>query len=539
MCSSSGLARRAHQFEKGEPALPDEHRRITSLTHDPCLALPRPADTCDTSSLLRFADTQGLTVSQGGPHLHGCAAQGLAVVGRGAYKALGVGTLTRHRRVLAGLVGLSLVLKLSAFAAIWRVDPQRVVTGDTASYENPARALVATGRFAAGPDRTDEPETLRTPGYPLFLAALYASFGERRDLVVVAQVLLSSATVLLLYGLGTRLSTPGAALAAAALLVLDPLSFVYSQLLFSESLFTCVLLVAAWCAVAQLRGGPLWWSGLFGLSLAAATLIRPIAYYLIAPSLVGLVLYGRTGLGWTRREVVAAALLLLLPWCILVEGWRVRNFRATGSAAFSHIQAYNLLWYRGAGIVAIRDGVSFEEAQTRTAASLPDMTGWSATDVNARYASEGLRLIRDHPVPFLRNQLFGLGKIVAGPGRSDLEHYVAGIPYATVAPEAVRLSGGGLTPGGARGLASRLATVYSVAYLALLYSAVGWGLVATRRRDAAWAGLLFLGGVGLYLLVMAAGPESYARFRVPVTPILALFAGCGWDAVCSTRRRAG
>ena len=41
---------------------------------------------------------------------------------------------------MACLVGLSLVLKLAAFAAIWRIDPQRVVTGDTVSYENPARA---------------------------------------------------------------------------------------------------------------------------------------------------------------------------------------------------------------------------------------------------------------------------------------------------------------------------------------------------------------------------------------------------------------
>ena len=51
--------------------------------------------------------------------------------------------MTRHHQILACLVGLSLVVKLVAFAAIWHVDPERVVTGDTASYENPARALVA------------------------------------------------------------------------------------------------------------------------------------------------------------------------------------------------------------------------------------------------------------------------------------------------------------------------------------------------------------------------------------------------------------
>ena len=342
--------------------------------------------------------------------------------------------------------------------------------------------------------------------------------------------------MLLLYGLGTRLSTPGAALAAAAFLVLDPLSFVYSQLLFSESIFTLAFMLAAWCAVAQLRGGPLWWSALFGLCLAAATLIRPIAYYLIAPSVVALAIYGRAGLGWTRREMVTATLLVLLPWCVLVEGWRVRNFRATGSVAFSHIQAYNLIWYRGAGIVAVRDGVSFEEAQTRIAAALPDMTEWSAADVNARYMSDGLTLIRNHPVLFLGNQLFGLVKIVAGPGRSDLGHYVSGIPYAEVAHEATGLSGGGLTLGAADDPASRLAALYSLVYLALLYCGVARGIVATLRRDTQWAPQVFLGAIGVYLLIMAAGPESCARFRVPVVPILALYAGRGWNDFWSTPR---
>ena len=142
------------------------------------------------------------------------------------------------------------------------------------------------------------------------------------------------------------------------------------------------------------------------------------------------------------------------------------------------------------------------------------MTEWSAADVNARYMSDGLTLIRNHPVLFLGNQLFGLVKIVAGPGRSDLGHYVSGIPYAEVAPEATGLSGGGFTLGAADDPASRLAALYSLVYLALLCCGVARGIVATLRRDTGWAPQVFLGAVGVYLLIMAAGPESYARFRV-------------------------
>ena len=425
------------------------------------------------------------------------------------------------------------------FAVIWRVDPQRVVTGDTASYENPALALVETGRFNTGRHKGAKPETLRTPGYPVFLAGLYTLFGERRDIVVVTQVLLSTCTVLLLYGLGFQLSMPTSALAAAAFLILDPLSFVYSQLLFSETLFTFVLMLSLWCAIKLLLGGPVWWSGAFGLSLAAATMIRPIAYYLIVPSIIGLVLYGRIALRWKGREIATAALLVLIPWCALVEGWRVRNYTATGSIVFSQIQPYNLLWYRGGGIVAVRDGVSFEDARTQIAASLPDMNEWSVADINARYVSEGLTLIRDHPLLFLRNQLFGVFKVTVGPGRSDLDHYVSGIPYAEVSPEAVWFGDGRLVRSVSDHSGSRSVVLYSIVYTALLYAGVGWGIVAMLYKTTRRAADLFLWGVVIYLIVMAAGPESYARFRVPVMPILSLYAGCGWDHFKSMLRSTG
>ena len=56
------------------------------------------------------------------------------------------------------------------------------------------------------------------------------------------------------------------------------------------------------------------------------------------------------------------------PWIILVGGWQLRNYLITGKAEFSYVQGANLLFYRGAGIVAQRDSISFKEAQERAAA---------------------------------------------------------------------------------------------------------------------------------------------------------------------------
>jgi hypothetical protein len=53
------------------------------------------------------------------------------------------------------------------------VDPEVTISGDTKTYVRPAQALLEDGRLTEGPDDPD-PIFLRTPGYPLFIAAVFA-----------------------------------------------------------------------------------------------------------------------------------------------------------------------------------------------------------------------------------------------------------------------------------------------------------------------------------------------------------------------------
>jgi hypothetical protein len=52
-----------------------------------------------------------------------------------------------------------------------------------------------------------------------------------------------------------------------------------------------------------------------------------------------------------------------------------------------------------------------------------------------------------------------------------------------------------------------------------------WEVV--REEKARWVSHAFVGWVLLYHVLVAAGPEAYARFRVPIMPLLALYAGRG------------
>jgi hypothetical protein len=50
--------------------------------------------------------------------------------------------------------------------------------------------------------------------------------------------------------------------------------------------------------------------------------------------------------------------------------------------------------------------------------------------------------------------------------------------------------------------------------------------------------LVFLIATSLYFIVISAGPEAYARFRIPFTPMLTLFAGFGlWQILTNIHAR--
>jgi len=450
---------------------------------------------------------------------------------------------------IAPLLIASFTVKLLVLAWMYSLDPERIVAGDTASYENPAHVLISTGRFSASLEEPSRIETLRTPGYPAFIAAIFFVLPDSRLAVAIGQIAISTATLGLVYVVAAQLWNASTAIAAAALLSLDLLSFVYAPLLQSETLFAFAIVVTAWAGVTLLGaasprgvpsaapGGPpelgwLRWALLFGAAAASATLIRPIAYYLFLPSLGAILLHGLVNKQSIRR-LTAVGLVAALPWILLVEGWRLRNYLVAGRAEIAQIAAVNLLWYRGAGIVAERDHISFWDARDRIARSLPDTTGWSPGAVSALYEREGLRLIAGYPGLFLRMQVYGLLKVLAGPGRADLLHYFAGVPYEDAPEGVVGLSATQLRQ---RFESDRplvlIALIYATAYLIALYVCVSfgvWGVVRTERTLL--ASHAFVWWVIIYLVMLAAGPEAYARFRVPVMPLLALYAGRGLKEV--------
>ena len=182
-----------------------------------------------------------------------------------------------------------------------------MTSGDTAGYLGPARALIEHGHFSLSAS-DDTPMFLRTPGYPMLLAAILWVTGSEWAISPI-QAALSLGTVLLVVYVGRRIIGGNAGMLAGVLVALDPLQFAPSGTILTESLasFTLIGVVAAGIPVFVTRPTQvrLRSVAVLGVVIAAATLVRPTTFYF--PVLVVLMLAVR----FFRLPVRS----LLACWC--------------------------------------------------------------------------------------------------------------------------------------------------------------------------------------------------------------------------------
>ena len=124
--------------------------------------------------------------------------------------------------------------------------------------------------------------TYRVPGYPLFLAALYALFGDDLLFPKLANAILSTLTCLFTYLIADKAFSRKVALTASGIVALLPSHVLYAGLLATESIFTCLMLGSTTLFLFALERADRRWLLLMasGFVLGLAALVRPIALFL-------------------------------------------------------------------------------------------------------------------------------------------------------------------------------------------------------------------------------------------------------------------
>jgi 4-amino-4-deoxy-L-arabinose transferase-like glycosyltransferase len=406
---------------------------------------------------------------------------------------------------------------------------------DTAGYVTAASQLVRTGRFGT----VEQPEIVRTPGYPLLLAIGTAA-GHVDVITIALQIAFGCLTVGLVYATAqVAFERREIALASAWFCACEPLSVLYASKLLSETLFTTLIAATLWLLARDARRPS--WISLFAaaFAVAAAALVRPIAYFL--PGWLALVIF-LGGCTWAARwkSLVRAALFLIAAMAPLV-GWQVRNNWVAGYAGFSAISDINLYYYEAVPVLAAQRGLA-PPALADLQAELgfhddlaylrrhPEQRQWPAARRFAWLRREALRILQANPGTALSVHLAGIIHTLTDSGRNAYTHFLRleaeNHPSARLAarppPSPIARLMAALREKPSILLIHGLLAVTLAVYLAL--ALVGVAAAAVWRNRFLWPAV----AIGFYLLALSGGPAGYHRFRLPLVPVLSLLAGSGW-----------
>jgi len=345
------------------------------------------------------------------------------------------------------------------------------LTGDAADYDRLARQLVSGVGYLA-PDGS--PTAWRPPGYPVFLAGVYALFGPDPGAARWIQAVVDVGSVGLVFILGRRLFGRRAGLLAGLLAAVNLAPAAAPARILSETLFGFLLLAALGLLVEPrpVRATAA------GAVLGLATLTRGIL--LPFPPAVALWL-------WIREGRPRSAALLLVGFVVSLAPWTVRNAVELHALVPVSTQVGHTLYSSYHPPDGWRFGLVAHDSVTAAALELPEP---EASRALVRATAESM---------------------ARRPGRLPrLELLKAVFFFAPFDWEILPRYG-----------------AFNPTYVLILVLAVGWLLTApgVRRGDR----VLAVWGPVAYFLVMALLFYGSPRFRLPVEPLLALPAGAFLD----------
>jgi 4-amino-4-deoxy-L-arabinose transferase-like glycosyltransferase len=171
----------------------------------------------------------------------------------------------------------------------------------------------------------------RVPGYPLFISSIYTVFGESLWNVISIQILLDSASCVVIALMAKSLFGKGFWI-AGVLSVINLNMIILSASLLTDTLFLFLFILFIFSLLQYLQNERTSWLILLVLFISLATLVRPSSYYLLPILLIGLVVWRL----WHRDTILKIGKLVILYLVIigvLLGGIHQRNYQQYGSTA--------------------------------------------------------------------------------------------------------------------------------------------------------------------------------------------------------------
>ncbi len=394
------------------------------------------------------------------------------------------------------------------------------LTGDSVRYMALSEALIDGREFGLRVGDGFEPEGMRMPGYPLFIAVCCILLGRSAFSVVIAQSILFLASAWLFWRTTKEVFGERAALTFLALSSIYPF-IAYSAGQVSPEMPTVFLLASSFYCLAK---GRLHHYLLTGLLIGAASYFRPNLILLAVVVGIACILANRRGYQ-KALLIIAASIITVLPWCFrnyytfgvfiptsTIKGTGLSLFLATCQ---SKISIPSLIEYgmrgrvteemAGSGVLEQIRGVNRsvgvpEETIFVTLESYPDNAKKMKAD--ELFTQAAMANIKASPLTYLRSAAWNMLRMwFSGNSAGNFPFIVKGL---------LMLEG-----------------------IVILVLGIA-GIVVVLRNDTrdgnrAWVYIAI--GSLIYFSITLCWLHTEARYTIPVRFILLVFAGCALRAL--------
>jgi len=396
------------------------------------------------------------------------------------------------RLPLRGFVVVLAIALLARLACV-AIMPREILWPDGREYVAVAHSLLSGHGYGL--------QTQRPPGYPTFIAGVWAVFGPSLLALRVVEALLGTVSVALIGWLGTRWFGRAAGFIAMTLAACHPVLAFLPSTEYSENLVVFACVAAFGCALDAITppaGGWRRWAvagALFGI----VTLIRPNAVLLVPGLLAGTMVPLRR----SRRSVLAPAIAFVVSMALVVTPWLVRNHRVHGQWFFIATGGGRQLWLGNNDLTTGRAG-SIVGPDSTFGAELMRLPDEVARD--RRMTATAIDWIRSDPPRAVRMYLIHMSSLWAlypdPQTHRDLINDFARWAQGTCS--VIMFAGALLALARARDVPQTIPMAASI---------VGFSLVSAA-----------------FFMVM--------RYRMPLEPLLIWMAGLGWTRALTGRTHA-
>lgn len=408
------------------------------------------------------------------------------------------------------------MVKLAGLVYLFFLNPlgeQALIFPDSLGYIFPAQSWLTYGQFWEAVSAS--PMVLRTPGYPLFLALVQFFTGSSTWGVVIVQNLLAIVLLLPVYLTTRELAGIHAARWAAGCCAASTLYFSLAFAVLTETLCAFLLAWFVWALVRWLNVKKPLYLALAAASLAGAIYVRPVAYYLMIPlSLVLLLLTTRP----QRKQVLGC---FIVPLVLLVGAWHMRNYIQTGYAGFSTVGAYNLyIWNED--YLARQLHITVPQAHAQLLANLPE-------NFNQLSVSQQVRTYKNLAGPLLKKSFLDklihiplwAGKTLLGTNFVHISRLIFG---QAEDPQQALNQTGVLPRPWLQSAGKHVLWIGLLCGSVLLAICGGWGLIVLWKNNRL-AALLLTGYIVYFWALGSSFLGAYARMRAPFEFALCIAAG--------------